>query len=100
MFECGKRGHKRPECQIYKALLAKNNGKGPQGHKGAFEKARDKFRKAHPQAPRSRSGSRDSNKDNRNKDKNRKSMRPMLDADDRDSDDSDGFEAPRAPWDA
>ena len=32
------------------------------GHKGAFEKARGEFRKALPQASRSRSGSRDSNK--------------------------------------
>ena len=79
------------------ALFAKDNGKRPQGHKEAFEKARDEFRNAHPQASKPRSGSRDSNKGNKGKDKNRKSMKSMLDADDHDSDDSDCCEAPRAP---
>ena len=66
--------------------------------KGLSRKARDDFRKAHPQVSRSRSGSRDSNKGNKNKDNNCKSMRAMLEADDHDSDDSDSYEGPRAPF--
>ena len=46
-WECGKNGHKRPDCPEYQALLAKNGGKRPKGHKGAFDKARDEFRRKH-----------------------------------------------------
>ena len=46
-FECGKSGHKRLECPIYKALLAKDNWNRPQGHKETFDKARDEFHEAY-----------------------------------------------------
>ena len=38
-WECGKEGHSRHECEIWKRLLASNNNKPPQGHKGAKDKA-------------------------------------------------------------
>ena len=76
-FECGKDGHTRKDCPEYKQILQKNNGKRPQGHQGAFEKARAAWRKKHPRkpstGPRSRSTSRDSKGERRSK-----PMKPML----------------------
>ena len=46
-FESGANGHKRPDCPKYKAVLSKNNGERPKGHKGAFEKAREEHRLKH-----------------------------------------------------
>ena len=60
-FECQANSHKRPDCQKYKAVLSKNNGERPKGHKGAFEKAREKHRlKYGNTSTRPRSSSRNS----------------------------------------
>ena len=38
-WECGKEGCTRATCPVYKELLAKNGGRRPDGHRGAFEKS-------------------------------------------------------------
>ena len=38
-WECGKEGHSRHECDVWKKLLAANQGKPPKGHKGAKDRA-------------------------------------------------------------
>ena len=60
-FECGANGQERPDCPKSKAVLSKNSGQRPKGHKGAFEKAREEHRQKYGNtSSRPRSSSRDS----------------------------------------
>ena len=77
-WECGKNGHKRPDCPEYQALLAKNGGKRPKGHKGAFDKARDEFRRKH--GGRSRTPSREREDKKEKRDKAIKQLRELSDS--------------------
>ena len=86
-WECGKNGHKRPDCPDYQALLAKSDGKRPKGHKGAFDKARDEFRRKHGGSSRTPSRER---KDKDKKNERSKAIKQLREAEDSESEsDSD-----------